>query len=173
VSAFALYQRSADRAGVAPRLKPVALQGVAYDPATRAVAVRPVRALKSGTFYQLVVSADGIRNAAGRPLDGGGAEGTPLVITFAQGRKLKYVDSDGDAVQLRLKGPGMLQLARRPDGEALGLAVLGSTPLTTLSGVVARGRTGGDGRTSIEAIVGLGAGVNLLSRAPFDVGSVA
>ena len=174
VSAFALYRRSAERPGVAPRQLSVALQGVSYDPATHAVTVRPTRALKSGVFYQLVVNPEGVRNEAGRPLDGASTgEGSPLLLTFAHGKKLKYVDSNGDMVQLRLRGPGTLQLTRRSDGEAERVTILGSTPLTVLSGLVTRSRAGGDGRTGIGSIVGLGAGTNLLSPDLFDVGSVA
>jgi hypothetical protein len=174
VGAFTLYTRSADKPGVAPRLKPVALSGATYDAAARAVTVRPVRPLKSGAFYQLVVSAGGVRNAAGRPLDGAGngQEGTPLVLVFSQGRKLKYVDHNRDTVQLKVQGPGVLQLVRRFDGEALRLTVLGATPTTKLSGVVARSRAGGDGRTSIATVAGLGAATNLLNLAQFDVGVI-
>jgi hypothetical protein len=172
VGAFSLYTRSADKPGVAPRLKPVALQGATYDAAAHSVSVRPVRALKSGAHYQLVVSADGVRNPAGRLLDGAGngQEGTPVVISFTQGKKLKYVDHNRDTVQLRVQGPGVLQLIRRADGEALRLTVLGPTPKTKLAGLVARSRAGGDGRTGIATIAGLGAATNLLSSAQFDVG---
>jgi hypothetical protein len=175
VGAFALYTRSADKPGVAPRLKPVALLGATYDAIAHTVTVRPVKALKSGAFYQLVVGADGVRNVAGRLLDGAGtgAEGTPLVISFAQGKKLKYVDHDRDTVQLRVQGPGVLQLIRREDGEARRLTVLGATSLTKLAGLVARSRAGGDGRTGIAVIVGLGAATNLLTSAHFDVGEIA
>ena len=104
--------------------------------------------------------------------DGTGQEGTPLVVTFAQGRKLRYVDHDGDTVKLMLKGPGVMRLVRRTDGEAERLTLGGATPLTRLMGLTRASRTAGDGRTWLGAIAGLGAAIDLLSPTQFDIAQI-
>lgn len=175
VSAFSLYQRSVERAGGAARLRPVTLADATYDEASRAVTVRPVRPLRAGAFYQLALNSESIRNQAGKSLDGAGngEEGSPLLLSFGQGKSLKYVDQNGDIVQLRLRGPGVLELTRRSDGEGGGLSVIGATSTTILSGTVRRTRTGGDGQTTLSSLVGLGEGTNLLPTTQFGVSLIA
>jgi hypothetical protein len=164
-SAFTLFRRTGERPGVAPRFLPVLLTGATYDPVTHAVTLRSLRPLKSGVFYQLAVDAGSVRNQGGKALDGAGTgqEGSPLVVTFGRGRSLKYVDNNGDTVKLKLKGPGVMELVRRPDGEGDRLTLSGTTALTRLTGTVRPPRTGGDGVTTLGVLGGLGAATNLLA----------
>jgi hypothetical protein len=173
-SAFTLFRRVGERAGVAPRLLPVILNGVTYDAATHSVTVRSAKPLRPGLFYQLAVSPDAVRNRGGLMLDGSGTgqEGTPLVVTFAQGRKLRYVDHDGDTVQLMLKGPGVLQLVRRTDGEGERLTVAAATLRTRLMGFVRHSKFTGDDHTTLGELANLGPATNLLSPAQFDVAEI-
>jgi len=173
-TAFTLFRRGAEKAGVAPKLLPVIVAGVSYDAASHSVTVRTVKPLKPGLFYQLAVSPDAVRNRGGRMLDGAGTgqEGTPLIVTFAQGRNLHYVDHDGDTVQLKLKGPGVLQLVRRTDGEGDRLTLGGTMPITKLMGLVRRAKFAGDNHTTLGEIAGLGAATSLLSPAQFDVAQI-
>ena len=175
VSAFSLYHRTAERSGGAARLRPVTLAEATYDAAARAVTVRPVRPLRAGAFYQLSVNSESIRNQAGKSLDGAGNghAGSPLLLSFGQGKSLRYVDHNGDTVQLRLRGPGVLELTRRPDGEGDALSVIGATSTTILSGTVRRTRTGGDGQTTLSSLVGLGDGTNGLTTTQFGVSLIA
>jgi hypothetical protein len=172
-TAFALYQRSGEKPGIAARLKPLTVAGATYDPAARAVTVHSLRPLRANRFYQLVVDAAAVRNQGGRQLDGAGngQEGSPLVVTFGRGRKLSYVDNNGDTVRLSLKGPGVMQLVRGPDGNGERLTLGGTTSLTTLIGTVRPGRASGDGHTTLGVLAGLGAATNLLTAGQFDVGA--
>jgi hypothetical protein len=173
-SAFGLFQRSADRAGAEPRLKPVPVGAVEYDPETHAVTVKAARALKAGTFYQLVVDPQLVHNLGGKALDGAGdgTEGSPLVVTFAQGKRLKYVDHNGDTVQLVLRGPGVMRLTRTADGEGDRLTLSGTTAATKLAGTVRAGKFGGDGLTMINTISGLAPATSLLTPEQFLVGVI-
>jgi hypothetical protein len=174
-SAFSLFQRSADLAGTAPRLKPVPVGAVDYDEATHAVTVKAGKALKGGVFYQLVVNPDLVHNLGGKALDGAGdgTAGSALVVTFGQGKRLKYVDHNGDTVQLAIKGPGVMQLTRTSNGEGDRLTLSGTTAATKLTGVVRTGRFGGDGQTMLNAIVGLAPATSLLTAEQFLVGAIA
>jgi hypothetical protein len=173
-SAFALYQRGGEKPGLAAKLLPRIVASTTYDPATHAVTVHSLKPLKSNRFYQLVVDPAAVRNLGGRPLDGAGngQEGTPLVVTFGQGRKLTYVDSNGDTVKLSLKGPGVMQLVRGTDGDAERLTLSGTTSVTRLLGTVRPGRTSGDGHTTVGVLAGLGAATNLLTEGQFEVGAL-
>jgi hypothetical protein len=172
-SAFTLYRKAGERPGVAPRLLPVVVTGATYDAATHAVTVHSLRPLKPGAFYQLAVDPAGVRNAGGKALDGAGTgeEGSPLVVTFGRGRSLKYVDSNGDTVRLSLKGPGVMELVRRPDGEGERLTLVGATALTRLVGTVRAPRTGGEGATTLGVLGGLGGATNLLAP-EIEVGQI-
>jgi len=172
VTAFSLFQRSIDRPGLPAHLNPVPIADATYDPATHGVTVKPGKALRSGVFYQLVVDGAMVHNAGGKQLDGDGSgEGSALVVTFGRGRKLRYVDHDGDAVQLSLKGPGVMELVRREDGEGERLTLSGTSAATRLLGTIRPARAGSDGQTTLETISGLGAATSLLSDA-FDVGQI-
>ena len=123
---------------MAPRLLPVILAGVTYDPRPTPSPSAPPSRSRPGCSTS---SPSALTPSATPPggcwtRSGAGQEGTPLVVTFAQGRKLHYVDHDGDTVQLMLKGHGVLQLVRRTDGEGERLTLGGTTPITKLMGLV-------------------------------------
>ena len=126
-------------------------------------------------FYQLTVNSDLIRNLGGKKLDGAGSglEGSALVVNFGKGRKLRYVDQDGDTVRLSLRGPGAMELVRRADGEGDRLTLSGTTAATKLVGIVRPSRMGGDGHTTLAVVTGLGAATNLLTAEQFDVDDIA
>ena len=122
-----------------------------------------------------MVDGSAVRSQDGHALDGAGTgeEGSAMVVRFGRGRKLKYVDSNGDVVKLKLKGPGVMELTRRSDGEGDVLTLVGTTSATTLVGRVSKTRSAGDGHTGITSIVGLRAATDALPREMFDVASVA
>jgi hypothetical protein len=76
-------------------------------------------------------------------------------------------------VQLSLKGPGVMELVRRANGEGERLHLSGTTATTKLTGLVRRGRLGGTGHTTLEALAGLGTATNLLDAQLFGVNEIA
>jgi hypothetical protein len=173
-TAFALARRLRNRPDGTPRLKALKVQSVSYDATTQSVTLRTRKPLRGNRFYQLAVTGSNVRAQTGRALDGAGSgeEGSDLVLHFGRGRRIRYIDSDGDRVRVRLRGPGVLELSRREDGEGDVLTVVGPTAATTFFGSVAITGLGGDGTTTLADILGLDAGTDALDREQFIVGMV-
>lgn len=128
-----------------------------YDPTTNTVYLNPASPLPTGRQYAVLLKGTGpasLLDLAGNPLGGGAAD---FVTLFARGVSLNYTDSNGDAVSLRLKKGGFMDLLRKPSGDASLLVVQGTVRgVSTLSGTVTKSRGRGDGVTTIDAIQGLG-----------------
>ena len=167
----------------------VAVDQANYDDAAREVTLRvdhPFLLSHLRTIY-IRSGPDGLRDEAGNFLDGDG-DGQPGGIGIVRlrttwGRKVRYFDSDGDSVRLRLRGgPGRLFVFRhltargegRRPGDAVQVWVSGKpTSKTTLSGDVAPSARGGNGSTPIAEILKVAeAQVELLSDPRFQVGTV-
>jgi hypothetical protein len=172
LTAFALFVRGAEAPGGHAKARQLPLSDVTYDSTERTVTVRPKKLLHLNRFYSLVIDGREIRSQDGHALDGAGTgvEGSPLVLTFGRGKKLKYVDHDGDIVKLSLRGRGVMRVLRRPDGEGQALTVYGAMSTTTLSGRVVRSRMGGTGQTTLVAIDSLGTARDALPRDQFTIG---
>ena len=94
-----------------------------------------------------------------------GKIGTPLVITFATGKRLAYTDSGRNLVKLQLAKGGSLEVFRNFAGDAEAITLTGTTAnKTTLSGSVSRGRVG-SGRTFLPPVKGA-AGVRVKLKSP-------
>ena len=114
------------------------------------------KALKLGQFAALNVS--GVTDTAALPLDGNndGFPGGSYSTLFARGTSLNYADHNGDKVVVSVTS-GILEIFRRPDGEATTIDVDAGDPnRSVLSGTVKRPRSGssGDGMTALRTITG-------------------
>ncbi|HEX8914867.1 MAG TPA: hypothetical protein VF796_21115, partial [Humisphaera sp.] len=110
----------------------------------------------------------GITDLAGNRLDGDGdgRPGDSALFRFAKyfGKKVRYIDADGDKVRLKLNGGGrMLVLVQRNphpkanSGTALVVWLIdGVTKRSALTGTVTPTSRGGDGRADIGAILRAG-----------------
>ena len=155
-AAPANYQLTALVAG----LPSVPIRTVSYNSSTDTVTLVPAAPLASGVFYQLQVMGTGtaaIRDLAGNLLEGApnGLPGSNYVASFGQGTKLKYVDSNGNKVSLKLSGPGYMEEVLW-QGQGQALTVMGERPhRTSLSGTVKKTKRS-TGSTNLGAILGLG-----------------
>jgi uncharacterized repeat protein (TIGR01451 family) len=154
----------------------VLLRSARYNPTTHVVTLTPRRAIPSGLYFEVKVdgtSRHGVSDLSGLLIDGNG-DGRPggdYVAILARGRSLRYRERDGDLVGLRLNGGGVLELHQRADGTVQQVRIVGAAPgRSELHGIVLRFRRGGDGKTTIGAVTGLGGVRNLLTSARFLVG---
>jgi uncharacterized repeat protein (TIGR01451 family) len=132
------------------------------------VTLVPAMPLPSGVYYHLQVVGTGptaIRDIAGNLLDGAstGLAGSNYIASFAQGTRLQYFDGSGNAVTLKLTGPGYMEQVLDATGEGVNLNIVGEAPhRTTLSGRVrasaarARKSRARGGTTNLGTITGLG-----------------
>ncbi len=98
------------------------------------------------------------RVPAGRP-------GTPLIVTFAAGTKLSYIDGGNNSVSLQLTKGGLMEMFISPLGVVEQLQLVGTIARkSTLNGSVRRGR-GGTGRAVLPPIGG-SAGVKVRLKTP-------
>src|SRR5262249_42439510 len=93
-------------------LKPQSYNGSSYS-----VTLVPSVALPSGQYYYIQIIGAGstaIHDIAGNFLDGSGLgqSGTNYQASFAQGKRLKYVDASGNRVSLKLAGSGYMEQIR-------------------------------------------------------------
>jgi uncharacterized repeat protein (TIGR01451 family) len=130
-----------------------------YDPTARTVVLVFGATLPANSFQTL--TATGLVGLSGVPIDGAGngVPGSPLVVSFARGTNLSFLDRDGDTASLRLTGPGAIDVFRSIDGTTQRVRVVNGNASSILSGSVRRVR-GGDGRVSLGLLenVGLGFG---------------
>ena len=160
---------------------PVAIASAVYDEAARTVTLTPSRSLPAGVFVQLAMNgatAQGLTDRYGNILDGD-ANGTPggnYLATFARGTNLTYADRNGDIVNLRLTGGGVIDLWRNSSGDAGIMRLLGTVPgRTSISGSVRRNGAFSDGVTTLQRIDGLGSFGSVRSRLrtpPFVISNV-
>ena len=143
-------------------VRTIGLSPPSYNPTTQTVTLIPAAPLASGHFYRIVVSGSGtsaVRDLAGNPLAGAGPgqAGTDYVALFGRGTSLKYYDSAGNLVTLKVKGGGYLDEIRNASGEGLILRLQGGIPhRSVLSGTVARPKRARGGATTLQTVEGLG-----------------
>jgi hypothetical protein len=168
---FHLYRRFNDRAGGrgGSRALPIVVQS--YDPGNNTLTLNSRRAMRPNGFYQLVATGNAAQGESGALLDGAGTgtEGSIYSYYFGNGKRLEYVDRDGNRVVLVLRGPGRMSLSRTADGQGQNLALTGVTAASVLSGSVHATRMGGSGVTTLATISGLGAAANALPAKMFVV----
>jgi uncharacterized repeat protein (TIGR01451 family) len=120
----------------------ISLAPQSYSDATDSVTLIPSVALPSGQYYyiQIVGSGpSGIEDIAGNSLDGSGSghSGSDYKASFAQAKRLQYVDGAGNRVSLKVAGAGYMEQVRDASGEGVLLELVGIKPHhTTLSGAV-------------------------------------
>ena len=115
---------------------------VAYNSTTYTITLVPAAPLASGRYYAIQVVGSGqtaIRDVAGNLLAGAAnlLPGSNYDASFAQGKRLNYVDNAGNQVTLKLAGAGYLEQIRDASGEGVLLDLIGAVPnRSTLSGSV-------------------------------------
>lgn len=139
----------------------IAILAPSYDPSSHIVTITPQAPLLPNHYYGIQIvgtGPDAISDLAENPLDGTGSgqPGASFSILFARGNNLSYKDSQGNAVNLRLQGPGFIDQFRSPSGDGQSLILTGVVQRkSTLSGSVKKGRVG-SGTTQLGTIDGLG-----------------
>ena len=107
---------------------------------TDSVTLVPSVALPSGQYYYIQIVGSGpsaIHDIAGNYLDGSGTghAGSDYKASFAQAKRLQYVDASGNKVSLKLAGSGYMEQVRDASGEGVLLELVGIKPHhATLSG---------------------------------------
>jgi hypothetical protein len=152
---FQLLSRAARGAGAARDVK---LRSVGFNVEQNALILVPKTPLKLGTIYQLLLNArNSIVDTDGVLLDGDGdgVAGGSYGTYFARGKRINYVDHDGDIVRFRLRGAGMMQLWRGNDWDGRWLDISGPSPSSMLIGKVTS-RSGSDGIATLDQITGVG-----------------
>ena len=137
------------------------------------VRVQAVRGFSRNKFFRLFVD-DTLTDMSGTPIDGNrdAVPGGDLIAFVGQGTKLAYTDSNSDSVSLTLRGGGLMDVVRDPNGEGRSLTLSNTVPgRSALLGTVRLG-LGGDGQTRFNRLTGT-AGVNLtgFKQPPFVVSS--
>ncbi len=155
----------------------VSLSSAVYTSASQSVTLTPSTPLSLNTFWRVTVDGqtntllnNGLTDPSNNLLLGSdGKIGTPLLITFAAGKRLVYTDSSRNVVSLQLTKGGLMELFRTPVGDAQQLQLIGTIARkTTLSGSVRRGR-GGTGRTYLPPIAGAAGVLVRLKNPPFVI----
>lgn len=143
-----------------------------YDPTANTVTLTPVRAFNAITWFRILrvygVGANAVTDTLGNPLNGGT---NTYVHWFPHiGKTFIYRDSDGDLVQLNLRGPGqMIAFLQTNADHAPTIFINGGTSRSVLTGRVIQARTG-DGVAVIPELQGVGTIQTTLTTSPqFDV----
>jgi hypothetical protein len=152
----------------------IPLKSAVYDPTSFTVTLTPAKPMKLNQFVEIDVY-DQITDLAGNRLDGDrdgqpGGGGGGYVSYAGLGTKLSYEDSDGDIVNLSLRGGGLMELTLGLDGKGENLRLIGTSSRSTLSGSVRKPRTGAtpeNGVTTLRSISGPGAFTNRLKPTQF------
>ncbi len=129
-----------------------------YNPATGAVVVLPSVPLPANEVFLIDINGTrpgAVTDLAGNPLNSifGTTPASDYLLTFARGNNITYKDETGASVNLKLTGPGAIDINRTVAGQVGRLQVVGPVSRqTVISGTVhPRGQ-----RTTIGAIYGLG-----------------
>jgi uncharacterized repeat protein (TIGR01451 family) len=160
--AYAMSDLGTSTLAAATVTRAIGLLPATYNPTTWSVTLLPMAVLPTSHFYRIQVNGSGvapIRDQAGNLLAGAAPNlaGTNFVSLIGQGTTIKYTDSTGDLVTLKVTGGGYLDLTRSANGEGLVLSLQnGVAHKTTISGTVARVKGKGAGVTTLQTIEGLG-----------------
>lgn len=131
-----------------------------YDPQAYVLKLKLAEPLDPAAIREAVIVANGdaILDFDGVPLDGD-ADGAPggmaeLRYAITRGRSLTVKESDGDSVNLSVRAPVQLVMARRVDGGPVQFWLKGvSAGSTVVKGRVRKSRTG-NGKAVIQEISG-------------------
>jgi hypothetical protein len=149
--------------------------GAHYDDTTHSVTLTPVKAFNVWRFFRILrvvgTGSTPIEDLNGNALNGGGD--TVLHWNRDRGKVLRYSDSDGDRVVIRLKGPGKLYGFFHKSGDPFpSIFVTQTKPgKGSLIGTVQTSPTG-DGIAHIAQLSGaLPVTTNMFSNTQIDVQS--
>ena len=137
------------------RAIPVSL--AVYNPATGAVLLIPSTPLPANELFLVVINGtgvSGVSDRAGNPLNStfGTTPGSNYALNVGRGTNLHYTDENGSKVNLKLSGPGTLDVDQALTGQLGRLQILGATAKTSLTGSVSpKGH-----RSNIGVITGIG-----------------
>ncbi|MEW4566741.1 hypothetical protein AB1L88_02625 [Tautonia sp. JC769] len=134
------------------RARTVPLRSVSYDPNTWTVTLETHRPIPPGRTLRVTVRSGGLTTPDGAPIDGDGdfVPGGDFVGLISAGRTLHAREADGDRVALAMSH-GLLELQRRPNGDALALRLVTVARRATLMGRVHRA-VGGDGLATLPQL---------------------
>ena len=129
----------------------------AYNPITGIVLLIPSSPLPANELFLVDINgtrSGAVTNLAGNPLNSvyGSTAASDYAITVARGTNLNYTDENGTQVNLKVTGPGTLDIDRTVAGQVGRLQVLGATKKTVISGSV----QAPSHRTNIGVVLGLG-----------------
>jgi uncharacterized repeat protein (TIGR01451 family) len=140
------------RAGTA-----VPVASAVYNPLTGAVYLFPATPLPGNQVFVIVVNGSrpgAVTDLAGNPLNSvlGVTPGSDYTLSVARGTNITYSDENDDTVNLKLTGPGTIDIDRYPVGDLEKLQVVGGVAgKTVVTGTVHPSRP-----TQINSILGLG-----------------
>jgi hypothetical protein len=144
---YTIWNRGADGRNGTGRDNSIRVKSVAFDPATNTATITPIRRLPFNKVFGLSVNAPFIQDRAGNYLDANadGTGGDSTNSFFGIGRKLTYIDADGDKVILQVRNGGMIELLRDFNGEANTVTLIGDTGASTVTGLLRQTRQRGGG----------------------------
>ncbi len=126
-----------------------------FNAATASTLVFASRPLPVNELFVVVVNGttgNPIVDRAGNPLNStfGSVAASNYLYTVARGNNISYTDENGTPVNLKLSGPGVIDLDRNAAGQVERIQLLGVTNKTTISGsVTPKGR-----HTTIGEVLG-------------------
>ncbi len=157
----------------------VLVTSAVYDPYGSTVTLFTRARFHQNQFTLVTANGSGpnaLLAATGVPIDGNndGLPGGDYYVSVGLGRRLNYIDSTGDLVNIQLIGLGTLEMERALSGEAETLRLTSTFPSrSTLVGNVTRTGFGGDGVTYIPVVIGLETVRNRLKSPPFLLNQTA
>ncbi|HWB53973.1 MAG TPA: Calx-beta domain-containing protein, partial [Tepidisphaeraceae bacterium] len=172
ITSYGIFNRNHDGPYATGQRSGIKLESAFYDVANDTVVLTPKHPLHMNKIYQFVAyGTGGVVGVGGHPVQGNGTNPTPgsnYSTFFGMGNRLRYADSDGDIVKLKLAGPGLLDLRRAFDGDASSLVLENTTTDSILSGKVIQ-RKHGDGQTTIDLLGSVADVDNTLTKPPFNI----
>ena len=144
-----------------------------YDAAGQSVTLGLARPTPSNRPVALTINGGitGLTGANGVLFDGDNDQqpGGNYIALLTQGRSINFLDATADRANVRLKGPGLLQLVQLPNGDPTSLLVVGGVGgKTTLTGSVRPGPSS-VGVVTIPKLVGTQNVNNALPYPAFNV----
>lgn len=153
----------------------IVFSSLTYNDANHSVTLVPLAPFRAERFMRVLrvkgTGAHVIKDVAGNVLNGGAD--TVIRWTPHQGKRVHYIDDDGEGVTFTLRGRGKLfTFTRRKGDPAPTIFIDGATAASVLTGKLVRGRSG-DGVAHIAEIEGLGAVQNnVLNNPAFQVQAI-
>jgi len=163
------------RRGPAVKNGKVQFLGAQYDDTDHTVTLTPVKPFNVWKFFRILrvkgTGNDPVTDLAGNPLNGG--EDSVLHWKPLRGQIIRYSDSDGDRVTIKLKGPGKLYAFFHKSGDPFPTIIVTQTKAgkSSLTGTVVQSPTG-DGIAHIAQLTGsVPTNTNMFSNTQIDVQS--